>query len=177
MTTIERWGPDFEISFKLKVNKMPQSGIFDPFYYSVLQMKTGDKNVPGVWLLGNNGKNILHTQIMNSEYDYFEYGSVGNDYWEGDIELELNKVYTVLLTQIGGTFKVTVDGSVLWQHQTGIAEPFTDVKYYLSNPWQRPAGDLAQITTPLLASPQQWDGQWDGMGQRKLIPDTGDDYY
>jgi len=177
VTTIERWGPDFEISFKLKVNKMPQSGIFDPFYYSVLQMKTGDKNVPGVWLLGNNGKNILHTQIMNSEYDYFEYGSVGNDYWEGDIELELNKVYTVLLTQIGGTFKVTVDGSVLWQHQTGIAEPFTDVKYYLSNPWSQSAGDLAQITTPLLASPQQWDGQWDGMGQRKLIPDTDDDYY
>ena len=75
---------------------------------------------------------------------------------------KLNKVYNVLLTQKGGTFKVTVDGSVLWQHQTGITEPFTDVKYYLSNPWSRSAGDLAQITTPLLASPQQWDGQWDG---------------
>ena len=76
-------------------------------------------------------------------------------------------MYTVLLTHepsnwVGGTFKVTVDGSVLWQHQTGITEPFTDVKYYLSNPWSRSAGDLAQITTPLLASPQQWDGQWDG---------------
>ena len=164
VTTIERWGPDFEISFKLKVNKMPQSGIFGSgfFYYSVLQMTTGDKNVPGVWLFGNNGKLILRTQIMNSEYDYYEYESVGNDYWEGYIELELKKVYTVLLTQKGGTFKVTVDGNVLWQNQTGIAEPFTDVKYHLSNPWQRSAGDLAQITTPLLASPQQWDGQWDG---------------
>ena len=181
VTTIERWGPDFEISFKLKVNKMPQSeGIFGPYYYSVLQMTdgdttNGDKNVPAVWLFENNGKLLLHTQIMNSEYDYFEYGPVGNDYWEGDIELELKKVYTVLLTQKGGTFKVTVDGNVLWQNQTGIAEPFTDVKYHLSNPWQRSAGDLAQITTPLLASPQQWDGQWDGMGQRKPILEM--DYY
>ena len=169
VTTIERWGPDFEISFKLKVNKMPPSGP----WHSVLQMTTGQfccwagTRIPGVWLFASYGKPILHTSI-----------AMTRDAKAGNFELELNKVYTVLLTQIGGTFKVTVDGSVVWQHQTGIAsEPFTDVKYYLSNPSNPSAGDLAQITTPLLASPQQWDGQWDGMGQRKLIPDTGDDYY
>jgi len=156
VTTIDRWGPDFEIYFKLKVNKMPNKIPQNAgWYYNVLQMVTGRQNVPGVYLFVSNGKPFLQTSI----------GKVGNA--EGDFELELNKVYTVLLTHepsnwVGGTFKVTVDGSVLLQHQTGITEPFTDVKYYLSNPWSRSAGDLAQITTPLLASPQQWDGQWDG---------------
>ena len=67
--TFYNWGPEFGISFGLKVTKPPSSWITD--WYNFLHLTTGANNkapgtrVPGVWLSSDsNGKPFMHVSIF-----------------------------------------------------------------------------------------------------------------
>ena len=120
----------------MKITKTPVG------YHNILHLTTGEdcceagSRIPAVFLNSTDGKPFLHAPIAMTRDQIYK-----------DITLEMNKQYSVELVQALGFFSVKINGEEVWRVNSG-SLTFQNVKYYLSNPWDPSAGDVAILSTP-----------------------------
>ena len=134
--TISKFGPDFTITFEMKLTKLPNK------WFNVLHLTTG-KNCCGA------GTRIPIVFLYSSNRKPYMYASVGmtRRLLGRRIRLEMNKQYSVKLVQAAGFFSVKINGKQVWQVRSGSAT-FRNVKYYWSDPWHPSAGKVAILSVP-----------------------------
>jgi hypothetical protein len=140
--TFDNFGPDFTITFDLKITKLPVR------WHNILHLTTGESccaagtRIPGVWLYYHNGKPFLRAVITMTTS-----GSQNLD-----ILLEMNRQYSVELVQKDGVFSLKVIYRAI-----GLAWPtvrrihsgsasFQNVKFYWSNKWDPSAREVAVLS-------------------------------
>ena len=134
--TISNFGPDFTITFNMKITKLPYG------WHNILHLTTGSNccglgsRIPAAWLNSRNGKPFLHAPIAMTGSQIYK-----------DITLEMNKHYSVELVQAAGIYSVKINGKQVWSLRSGSAT-FQNVKYYWSDPWKPSAGDVAILSVP-----------------------------
>ena len=135
--TFSNFGPDFTITFNMKITKLPFG------WHNVLHLTTGlscceeGSRIPGLWLNSDSGKPFLHTDIGMTRplQRLLKY------------TLEMNKQYHIELVLAAGIFTLRINGDEVWQVRAGIAT-YKDVKYYWSSPWVASAGEVAVLSMP-----------------------------
>ena len=134
--TISNFGPDFTITFNMKITKLPYG------WHNILHLTTGSNccglgsRIPAVWLNSRNGKPFLHAPIAMTGSQIYK-----------DITLEMNKHYCVELVQAAGFYSIKINGQQVWRVNSGSAT-FQNVKYYWSDPWYPSAGKVAILSMP-----------------------------
>ena len=135
--TIDTWGPDFQITFDMRIVRLPM-GLRNILHFTTGKTIGGTKeHIPALFLLNSSG--IVQLEIIMGEPDaqYTKF-----------IDLELKKNYSINLVQRNGVFNVQVNDSDMWKvkNKNG-SKVYRNVKYFLSNPWQRSAGHVADFGT------------------------------
>jgi len=143
--TFSNFGPDFTITFDMKITEFPGDQYPHSNYYNILHLTTGEDSseaggrIPGLWLCNicenQRGTPSMLATIAMTKYT-FQY-----------ITLEMNKQYFVELIQAEGFFTVKINHEQVWQVNSGSAT-FQNVKYYLSDPWFPSAERVGIISTP-----------------------------
>ena len=132
--TFSKFGPDFTITFEMKITKMPVG------WYNVLHLTTGadccgaGTRNPAVMLSSRNGKPFLEANVAATRRIHY------------NIPLEMNKQYSVELVQAAGFYSIEINGQQVWRVNSGSAK-FQNVKYYGSDPWYPSAGEVAILST------------------------------
>jgi len=134
------WGPNFNISFDIKVLKKPDT------YHSVMHFTTGSNDVnqggkqgsriPAIW---------LNSYDLQGDKTYFYVAM--EHYTRGDggklhemkqfIGMNLNEWYSVEMSQRDGQFTLKINGATVTFPNTAFSKQpvFQDVKWYQSDPW------------------------------------------
>ena len=123
--TLDTWGPDFNIKFDMRIVKLPTG------WHNILHFTTGgDKvGIPGLWLLTRQGRLILKVVIGKHQKE---------------LTLDINRSFSVNMTQRNGQFSFLVNGSTVWTVNSG-STVFRNVKFFASNPWNTSAASVSKF--------------------------------
>merc|ERR1712157_282095 len=123
--TLDTWGPDFNIKFDMRIVKLPTG------WHNILHFTTGgDKvGIPGLWLLTRQGRLILKVVIGKHQKE---------------LTLDINRSFSVNMTQRNGQFSFLVNDSTVWTVNSG-STIYRNVKFFASNPWNTSAASVSKF--------------------------------
>ena len=145
LETLPSWGKSFHIEADITVKKLPTNG-----YANIFRFTKGGKKfreygtrIPALWIHGWKAQNrgFFHLQSGTNNDTFYVFNSF-------DFELGRKYRYSIhqALKQDGEYHLVaSVDGSEIFDHVIKNPEDFSDVKLYLSDPWQESFGDYGEL--------------------------------
>ena len=143
---MDKWGPEYSISFEIKLKPMPKG-----VWYNFIHLTSTNKNdhsygarIPALFFRNDNGKTpYMHVTVAQTKGQ--------NQRWH-NIMLEENKWYKIRLdhkivdtTEQGGKFTVTLDEKVVWTVDKLSSIEYKNVKLYQSDPWYGSIAPFAEV--------------------------------
>ena len=132
VTTIDKWGPNFNIKFSLKILKKPTD------WYNLLHLTTGEDccqkgtRTPAIFL-NSDANNVYMLVCIALGEGKKSPRRTDTWYW-----MDLHRWYNIEMTQKNGNFSLKVNDTLEWQTES-VDQALTRVNWYQGDEWYKPA--------------------------------------
>ena len=139
MQTLDDYGPEFYVEFKVRIIKDPKSTWTNILHVTKGGNQGQGNRLPAIWLHKNKFFHFMTSANSNSKY--------GNDFHG----VELNKDYHIVVSQQYNTKKeliytIVVNGKVFHSVQNTKPVSISPALLYLSDPWYASINDIGKLS-------------------------------